>query len=638
MVSNYTPLRVRSHFSLGISMNKPKKIVETCANLGLKSCGLIDRSTLAGSVQFVQACEKKGIKPILGCEFNISRHNGGIKSTDNVVLGTVILIAKNLAGWGKLVKMVSQTNSPSNCYDEHPKLSFDEIQFFLDEKNECDLILITGYPNSLLCNSWFGDDYNKANRSDEPKSFVSGDWVNMSEQVLEEYDRVFGKENVLLAVEAITDTSISKLTVQASRYLGKKTQHKCISFQNTCYCKPSDMQDNEIITCQKFNIPFQDLHKHEFEDYDLAAPIENRYIATMEEMCSAHIDQELENSNHILDMCEDYSILQRPSIPNFTCPDGLTPKQYLRQLAEDGFKTKIKKDVEVYRERLEKELAVIENVNIDLPSYFLIVQDIVNYGKRKGWLMGPARGSCGGCLVAYLIGIISIDPIPNKLIFERFYNAGRNTATKVSLPDIDMDVPTNKREELIHYIQEKYGHENISQMVTFHALKGRSALKACMRAFNSCSAPEQNKICSFIPDEAKIADQLEDMRNARGEASIIQWALENNQKELQEWCWINPEGELEGPFSPLFAQAMRLEGVKLNQSKHAAGLIIGANPLKDGCPMLYDKSERQMIAGLEMNDLEAMGHVKFDVLGVAILDKISGALERIKGNGQKQNT
>jgi len=240
------------------------------------------------------------------------------------------------------------------------------------------------------------------------------------------------------------------------------------------------------------------------------------------------------------------------------------------------------------------------------------------------------HNSAAGCLVSYLIGITSIDPIRYNLIFDRFYNSGRNTKDRISMPDIDVDVPINKREQIIQYIKDKYGHDKVSQMVTFNTIKGRGALKDVFRVYGNISFEEMNRITKNIPDEAKIADELQEMKEETGEASIIRWALENNADKLREWCYIDENNELQGPLAKRFEQAIRLEGTKSNQSKHAAGIAISSEPLRDICPMVYDSKNEQLIAGMEMQDLEGIGIIKFDILGVALLDKIMTIQDLLK--------
>ena len=235
-------------------------------------------------------------------------------------------------------------------------------------------------------------------------------------------------------------------------------------------------------------------------------------------------------------------------------------------------------------------------------------------------MVGPGRGSAAGCLISYLIGITQIDPIEFNLLFERFYNAGRNTDGHVSLPDIDIDVPGGKRDEIILYLKNKYGSTNVSQMITFGRLQGRSALKEVLRVNNACGFSEMNEITKSIPDEASISDQLAEMDEE--DRSIIRWSLINSAEELRDYCFINSEDQLDGDYAEYFQQAINIEGTFKTQGKHAAGVVISSEELYKVCPMVNPKSGTEKIAGLEMADLEALGHVKFDVLGINLLDKL----------------
>jgi len=273
---------------------------------------------------------------------------------------------------------------------------------------------------------------------------------------------------------------------------------------------------------------------------------------------------------------------------------------------------------EVYLDRFKQEFEVIKGAN--LFGYFLIVRDIINYVAEQGWLSGPGRGSAAGCLISYLVGITKIDPIEYNLLFERFYNSGRNTGDHIALPDIDIDVPGKKRDEIILYLKDKYGHDRVSQMITFGKLRGRSALKEIMRINAACSFGEMNEMTKSIPNEADVSDQLEAMDEE--DRSIIKWALINNADELRDFCFVNSRGELEGTYADFFEQAIRIEGTFKTQGKHAAGVVISREALGRVCPMVAQKSGSEKVAGLEMSDLEALGHVKFDVLGITLLDKI----------------
>lgn len=210
------------------------------------------------------------------------------------------------------------------------------------------------------------------------------------------------------------------------------------------------------------------------------------------------------------------------------------------------------------------------------------------------------------------------------------------TKSRVSLPDVDMDFEIHGRKNIINYAREKYGHDRVAQMLTFTRLQGRGALKDVLRAYGETTYEEMNRITEYIPDEAEISDQLQIMKEndkkqgGDGEASIIRWALENHKEGLKQWAYINDDGNIEGPLGEIFKQAIRIEGTKKSQSKHAAGIVISQEPLANVCPMVYDKKSEEMIVGMEMSDLEAMGHVKFDFLGVAYLDKIHNILNLLK--------
>ena len=328
--------------------------------------------------------------------------------------------------------------------------------------------------------------------------------------------------------------------------------------------------------------------------------------------------------NNILEDYEEYNILSQPILPKFETPNGESEEEYLTKLARKGWKEKLSKikkgspEWDQYGNRFRKEFEVIKDAK--LSGYFLIVQDIIQYAKDQGWMVGPGRGSAAGCLISYLIGITEVDPIEFDLLFERFYNSGRNTKDNVSLPDIDIDIPGKKRDQIINYIKDKYGHENVSQMVTFGRLQGRSAIKEILRVNEVCSFSVMNEITKYIPDEAAISDQLAEMDDE--DRSIIKWALQNNKKELFDYCHINDDDELEGDYAEYFDQAIKIEGTLKTQGKHAAGVVISAKKLSKVCPMSSSKSGGEKIAGLEMADLEALGHVKFDVLAINLLDKL----------------
>lgn len=382
-------------------------------------------------------------------------------------------------------------------------------------------------------------------------------------------------------------------------------------FPHSYYVNKEDAELHRILLCSGMKTTLEKA-KHG-DKYQPFFQTNNYYVQEV----SGHSDK----YQAVFDAVDEYDILHEPMLPHFKCPDGMSEEEYIVHLCREGWKKLLantsKIDTEekkqVYADRIKMELDVFRNAN--LFGYFLIVQDIIKFCHSQGWLTGPGRGSAAGCLVSYLIEITQVDPIEFDLLFERFYNAARTS----SLPDIDMDVPAKHRDDIIAYLRSKYGQDNVAQMVTFGGLKGKSAVKEILRIQNACSFSEMNEISKYIANEADISDQLQDMDEE--ERSIVRWSLMNNRDQLYEYCHIDDNGNLQGSYAQYFQQAIDIEGTFKNYGKHAAGVVISREPLYKVCPMTDQKHADEPIASLEMNDLEAMGHVKFDLLGLSLLDK-----------------
>lgn len=397
------------------------------------------------------------------------------------------------------------------------------------------------------------------------------------------------------------------------------------------YAEQSQANLHRILLCSELKTTLPKIQK-QLRKNELSPEVVDYFTNDDKYVVSGKPSKTLED---IYNKCEDYDILSPPMLPKFNCPNGLSEEDYLKSLARDGWKKhlintgKVKKpeDKQKYLDRFNKELQVIKDAN--LFGYFLIVQDIIRHVNESGWMSGPGRGSAAGCLISYLIGITQIDPVEYDLLFERFYNAGRNIDGHVSLPDIDMDVPGKKRDDVIDYLKGKYGKDHVSQMITFGRLQGRSAIKEVLRINDACGFAEMNAITKSVPNEADISDQLAEMDDE--DRSIIRWALLNRPDDLRDFCHIADNGNLEGDYAQYFQQAIELEGTFKTQGKHAAGVVISKEPLHKVCPMVKQKGSTEKIAGLEMADLEALGHVKFDVLGITLLDKLMKIKELTNG-------
>lgn len=587
----FIPLHLHSHASLLDGLSKPHQIAERCVELGYTACALTDHGSIGGAPSFIKEFNKKNIKPIIGCEFYCSELDANLKDKDNLVTHQVIL-ARNLKGWYKLIELVSKSNDEENFYYK-PRIDINMMRSICDDN----LISFSGHLGSTL-----------HLRSKDTKGAVN---------YIELMKDIFGG-NFFIEVQMIDSQNVeARKTGKRMRELAEMTGTRKIATCDAHYPRQSDSFDHQVLLCSSMKTTI----KKAKQDGVLNCFFKSQQFhipSTQEIIDTGSTPDEIENTQLIADMCESYKITGPPKLPKFDCPGNEDEDGYLRQLCRKGWKQKCNNWGDVYIERVKRELDVIHKAG--LAGYFLIVQDYIKWSKDQGWLIGVSRGSSGGSLVSYLTGITHIDPIKYDLIFERFYNEARNTKDFVSLPDIDTDFPSSKRPYVIEYLQKKYGYDKVSHMVTFGRLMGKGALKEVLRVNDACSYEEMNTICKDLPQESEISDQLE----ASGETSIIKWTLENDPKLVSDWCTIDDDGNLKGDYAEYFEQAIRLEGTYKSQGKHPSGIVISAEPLDQVCPMIHDKNSDQKIAGLSMGDLEEMGHVKFDLLNVSVLDKLQG--------------
>ena len=630
----WTPLHLHTHYSLLDGLSKPSQVAERCSSLGYDACAITDHGTISGGISFVRAMKEKNIKPILGCEFYLCDQDPCIKDKTNRRLSHLVVLAKNFKGWRKLIEATSASNDEEVFYHK-PRLDLNTLAEYCDGN----LISFSGHLGSQLADIIFSDLRSAygAKTYEEAKSFVDPDWVTKTTQLAEQYREIFGKENFFLEIQLIDEemSPAQRVTAEGLRYISKKTGIPCVATADSHYPTQEDAADQRVLLCSALRTTLSKVKEKIDNDEDVSLGgffRSNKYhIPTEEEIAAINTEAEIANSRIINDMCESYEVLGQPMLPKFPCPDGVGEAEYLRQLCRSGWvdrlaaldKVEDEHKSKKYSDRIKKELSVIEDAN--LSGYFLIVQDIVNHVRENGWLPGPGRGSAAGCLISYLIGITEVDPIEYGLIFERFYNAGRNTGGQTSLPDIDIDVPTTKREQVIEYMRTKYGREKVGQMVTFGRMQGRTSIKEVLRVHDACSYDEMNEITRNIPSEAEISDQLQEMEDP----SIIRWALINQPEHLKDWCYLSDDGSINGDLGKLFEQAIRLEGTYKSQGKHAAGVVISSEKLNEVCPMVREKRGHEKMAGLEMQDLESMGHVKFDILGISFLDKIMGVSNQL---------
>jgi DNA polymerase-3 subunit alpha len=608
-------LRNHSHYSLLHSTSRSNDIASICKKQGWGYAGITDMSSVSGCVNFIKSCKSQDIIPIIGSELILD--NGS----------RITLLCKNNNAWTSLLKIISIANSPEN-FNETPRIPFDDLIQNINCEN---FICIDGYVGSLLFSKVMTsnecifdtlDDEGITNCLVENHLQIAKDHVKKMRNIFESY---------FLEINNIDHESYPVTKVMSSIVKSLDTDIT-IPDTSSFYPERKDAVDHRVLICTKLKTTMKKLDQKIAEKKDLESlkfiRSSNYYIKSFDFLKDNYDNISVENLANIPNLIDSIDILSKPKLPAFNTPDASSEDEYLKQLCRNGWRKLIMDRVDpskfdAYKDRVLKELEVIKKAN--LAGYFLIVQDYVNHFRDLGCLVGPARGSGGGSLVCYLTGITLIDPIEYGLLFERFYNEGRNTEDHVSLPDIDVDFPPDYRDDVIQYLKDKYGESRVCQMLTFGKLAGRSIIKEVLRVNESCGFEQMNQITDKIPNEAAISDLLEEMENP----SVIRWALENDKNALIDYCWIDDDGKLQGEYAKAFEQAMRMEGIFKTQGKHAAGVVIASDDLQEICPMVKSSRSSEQIAGMEMGDLEAIGCVKFDILGVNLLKKISETIHEV---------
>lgn len=634
---SYCSLHSHSWFSLLDGIGNPQKIAKRAAHLGMGAIALTDHGNLGGCVQFSKAVRKQGVRPLLGCEFYLARNDPDLEQGDPELrranarpYSHLVVLAKNLKGWQGVIRAVSKSWDQGSFYYD-PRSYLD---WFRDFGNGSDLIAISGHPGSELGNALF-KNAKLAYACGDPDTLrshhIHPDYAAIMTAIAERYISVFGRENFFFEIQVLDPGRMPAAAAIAKvlRWLGKKMGVRCVATADSHYVERADAYDQRTLLCSKLKTTHQRVKQMLDSDEDMALggffQSDDFHIPSYEEMLVHHHPEELALSNEIAAMIEDFDITSQPRMPKFSCPDGHDPNSLLREMCQNRFRDRIenrqhelREPLEVYRERLDRELAVFRDV--DLSPYFLIIEDVVRFAKNQGWFTGLGRGSAAGSLVSHLLQITGPDPIEHDLMFERFYNAGRNSPGHVSFPDVDLDFPAIKRDEVIPYFQKKYGKDRVAKICTFQTWSGRSALDGVMRA-HSIPFDEIKSATKAIPDKARITEELQAMTDRGEEASILRYSLETFADELADYCRLEDDGKLTGQYARYFAQAMRLEGTKSVISTHAAGIVISPEELGHLCPIRYDSASQCYQAMLEYPDLEAMGLLKIDCLSLANLNK-----------------
>ena len=570
-MSKFVHLHVHSEFSLLDGANRIKDLPVRAKELGMDAIAITDHGVMFGVIDFYKACLANGVKPIIGCEVYVAPRTRFDKepNIDNKY-NHLILLAKNNDGYKNLSKLVS--------------LGFIDGYYY---KPRIDKELLEKYHDGLICCS-------ACLAGEISQAILKGDMQKAEESAMW-FKNLFG-EDYYLEVQA-NSLREQLLVNQQLISMSKKLNIPLVATNDSHYLRKEDYYNHEVLLCVQTGKRMTDEDRMSFStnDYYIKSPEE------MEEYFS-NIPEVLENTVKIADKCNVTFDFGHTILPNYDVPEEFeTHYDYLRKLSSDGMIQRYGNDIpKEIRDREEYELSVIKKMGY--VDYFLIVWDYINWAKSQGIPVGPGRGSGAGSIVAYSIGITDIDPIKYSLIFERFLNPER-----ISMPDFDVDFCYERRQEVIDYVSRKYGHDHVSQIITFGTMSARMVIRDVGRALD-VSYAETDKLAKMIPNEVHIT---------------IKKAMEQN-KELSNLY------ESDDQIHKLLDIAMGLEGLPRQASTHACGIVITKDPVDTYVP-LYVR-DNLISTQFIMTTLEELGLLKMDFLGLRTLTVIQDTINLVKQN------
>lgn len=572
MKNEFVHCHVHSEFSLLDGASKVKDIIKTARANDMSAIALTDHNVMYGTISFYKESqnEKNGakIKPLIGYEAYVAT-NGHLEKSSKEKYN-LVLLAQNNKGYKNIIKLVS-TGFVDGFYYE-PRIDNE----LLEKYNE-GVIVLSSCLNGEIASSLLRGNYDRARN------------------VARKYKEIFG-DNYYLEVQdhaMMHQRKINPMIVS----LAKELDIKIVATNDTHYTKKDDALAREILTCIKNGIKIED-NKNRLEGSE-------HYLKSADEMFQVfhEIPQALKSTLEIAEKCHvsfkfnDY----KDAMPDFPLPAGYNADQYLNKLALEGLRRKYKEITPQVTKRFHYEIDMISKMKF--AEYFLIVADYTGYARSKGIQVGPGRGSAAGSIVAYTMGITDIDPLPYNLLFERFLNPER-----VSMPDVDTDFCIDRRDEVIQYVTEKYGKTNVSQIVTLGTLGAKQVIRDVSKVMGY-TVSDSEKLSKMIPKEVGMK-----LKDAMKEGS-----------ELYNACEENPNTK------NIVNLAMKLEGLARHSSVHAAGVVISKYPLDTVVPVEKSK-DGTLIAQYQMTELESLGLLKMDFLGLRNLTMISSALDIIERN------
>ncbi|HEY4187960.1 MAG TPA: DNA polymerase III subunit alpha [Polyangia bacterium] len=575
-VPEFTHLHLHTQYSLLDGAIRLDDLFPQVLARGMKSVAITDHGNLFGALDFYETAKKHGVKPIFGCETYIApdRHDRTERKSNHL-----ILLAKNNVGWKNLSYLNSMGYLQGFYYN--PRI---------------DKALLREHSEGLIgLSACLGGEVAQTCMRRGPEA---------AENAAREFDDIFGRGNFFLEVQP----NGLEEQEQVNGHLIEMSQRTGIPLiaTNDChYLNKEDARAHEILMCvqQKKTIHDDNRLHHRNEAFFVKTPAEmDAYFS--------HIPQAMENAARIGDLCDVTFDLGNTYLPKFKVPEGFDSDTYVGYLAEDGLKKRIEEahrrgqkiDGDAYAARLALELGVIRKMQF--PGYFLIVWDFIRYAKEMRIPVGPGRGSGAGSLVAYCLRITDIDPIEHKLLFERFLNPER-----VSMPDFDIDFCMNRRDQVISYVTDKYGKDNVGQIITMHQIKARSGVRDIARAM-AIPFADADRVAKLVPEPVQ------------GKSPPIGEAIEQEPR-------LKALYDENATYRELLDVAKKLEGLNRHAGKHAAGIVIAEQPLWEYVPCFRPAGEDGIVTQYDKDRVEKVGLVKFDFLGLKTLTVIQTALDLI---------
>jgi DNA polymerase-3 subunit alpha len=564
---DFVHLHVHSHYSLLDGLPKIDELVAKAKEYRMKALALTDHGVMYGTIEFYQKARAAGLKPIIGVEAYIAPHGHTEKrpKIDERPFH-IVLLAKNKTGYQNLIKLTSLAHLEGFYY--RPRVDFD---------------LLKKYGEGLVC-------LTACLQGEIPRLIINKNY-DLVPAAIKKYQDIFGPDNFYLELQSHPHIEHQEEVNKKIIEFAKKLNVPLVATCDTHYLNTEDAEAQDILLCIQMKKKLDDKDRISYigEDFSMRSP--ERMAEEFKDVPEA-----LANTVKIAESCALEIELGKILLPHYEVPAGLTPESYLETLCRKGLKEKFGlQPGEKVLARLNYELEVIKKTGFS--PYFLIVQDFVNWAKNNQIVVGPGRGSAAGSLVSYLLKITNIDPIKYDLLFERFLNPER-----ISLPDIDMDFADTRRDEVIRYVEEKYGHDHVSQIITFGTMAARAAIRDVGRvlgvAYSYC-----DQIAKLIPVNINLEKAIE----------IV--------PELKEIYENDPEGKR------LLDLAKKLEGVARHSSTHACGVLITREPLTQYVPIQYASQDDQIvISQYSLHPIEDLGLLKMDFLGLKNLTIIEMAL------------